>query len=52
MAGYDDAILKTDSVELYEDDVVQAISEACEKFKIEGPGERGDKHAGKLCCTL
>lgn len=35
MAGYDDAILKTDSVELYEDDVDQAISEACEKFKVE-----------------
>ena len=35
MAEYDDMILKTDSVELYEDDVEQAISEACEKFKIE-----------------
>lgn len=35
MAGYDDMILKTDSVELYEDDVEQAISEACEKFKID-----------------
>ena len=35
MAGYEDMILKTDSVELYEDDVDQAISEACEKFKVE-----------------
>ena len=35
MAGYDDMILKTDSVELYEDDVDQAISDACEKFKID-----------------
>lgn len=35
MAGYDDMILKTDSVELYEDDVDQAISEACEKYKVE-----------------
>lgn len=35
MAGYDDMILKTDSVELYEDDVEQAISEACEKYKVE-----------------
>lgn len=35
MARYDDMILKTDSVELYEDDVDQAISDACEKFKID-----------------
>ena len=35
MAGYEDMILKTDSVELYEDDVDQAISEACEKYKVE-----------------
>lgn len=35
MAEYEDMILKTDSVELYEDDVDQAISEACEKFKVE-----------------
>lgn len=35
MAGYDDMILKTDSMELYEDDVDQAISDACEKFKID-----------------
>lgn len=35
MAGYEDMILKTESVELYEDDVDQAISEACEKFKVE-----------------
>jgi hypothetical protein len=35
VAGYEDMILKTDSVELYEDDVDQAISEACEKFKVE-----------------
>ena len=35
MAGYEDMILKTESVELYEDDVEQAISEACEKFKVE-----------------
>lgn len=35
MAGYEDMILKTDSVELYEDDVDQAIFEACEKFKVE-----------------
>lgn len=35
MAGYEDMILKTESVELYEDDVEQAISEACEKFKVD-----------------
>lgn len=35
MSGYEDMILKTESVELYEDDVEQAISEACEKFKVE-----------------
>lgn len=35
MAGYEDMILKTESVELYEDDVDRAISEACEKFKVE-----------------
>lgn len=35
MAGYEDMILKTESVELYEDDVDRAISDACEKFKVE-----------------